>query len=347
MSTCEAEIRRVIGRSLPVLVQAIGAVLDPSDRKAVIRIPAYSGMASGDRLQLFWSGLDVEGVAYRREFTRFISERQVGADIVIVVAGEHIAALDGGSLEVYYTVQSARIRKPARSGSVHLSVGDASTQLLPARLPDAVRDTLDPGRVPEGTLVAIRPYPRMAVGDRVALSWTGITSQASLADALVVEAFALGDELSFWIAPDHIAPSLNATVTIAYSVRQGQQTRHSRAAQIMIGPLIRAGLAPPEVVAAVDGSLSLGDVFEGATISISDAETEAGELLYLKCDGEHFSHRDAREISQDSAGEPLEFSVPYLFWRDHRDSTVKVSYSIERLDDVTQHSGAVLLKVRP
>ena len=347
MSTCEAEIRRFIGKSLPVLRQAIGAVLDPADSKAVIRIPAYGGMTCGDRLLLSWSGLDVEGVVYRRDFTRFISERQVGADIVIVVGGEHIAALDGGSLEIYYALQSARITEPARSGVLHLSVGDASTALLPARVPDAVRDTLDPDRVPEGTLVTLRPYSRMSVGDRVELYWTGVTPQASLVDALVVEAFALGDELSFWIAPDQIAPNLNATVTFGYSVRQGEKTRHSRPAQLMIGPLIRVVLAAPEVLEADDGWLALGDVLEGATISISNAETDIGELVYLKCDGEHYSHRDAHEISKESAGEPLEFSVPYLFWKEHRGSTVKVSYSIERLDDVAQQSEGVMLQVRP
>ena len=347
MSACEAGIRREIGVSVPVLPQARGAVLDPADRKAILRIPPYTGMACGDRLLLSWSGLDVEGVGYYREFARFISDRQVGADVVIIVAGEHIAALDGGSLEVYYTLQSARITEPVRSGSLHVSVGDASTGLLPARVPDAVRDTLDPDRVPEGTLVTIRPYSRMSVGDRVELYWTGIAAQASLADALVVEAFALGGELSFWISPQQIAPNLNATVTMGYSVRRGEKTRHSPPAQLMIGPLIRAVLAPPEILEADDGQLALENVLEGATISIVDAETEGGELVYLKCDGEHFSHRDARELSNESAGEPLEFSVPYSFWKEHRGSTVKVSYSIERLDTVTQQSEAVLLRVRP
>lgn len=347
MSTCEAAIRRVIGESVPVLRQARNFVLDPADSNAVIRIPAFEGMASGDRLQLSWSGLDVEGFVYRREFMRFISERQVGADIVIIVDAEHIAAVDGGALELYYTLQSARITGLARSGSLHLSVGDASTGLLPARVPDAVRDTLDPGRVPEGTLVTIRPYPRMSVGDRVELYWTGIAPQASLTDTLVIEAFALGGELSFWISPAQIEPNLNATVTIGYSVRQGGGTRHSQPSQLMIGPLIRAALAAPEILEADDGWLALEDALEGATIAISNAETEDGELVYLKCNGEHFSHRDAREISQESAGEPLAFSVPYEFWKEHRGSSVKVSYSIERRDDVTQLSEVALLQVRP
>ncbi|MHC8407667.1 hypothetical protein [Pseudomonas sp. TMB3-21] len=346
MSTSEAGIPQEIGLSVPVLHQARGAVLDPADRKAIIRIRPYTGMACGDRLLVSWTGLDVEGVVYRREFARFISERQVGAAVVVVIDGEHIAALDGGSLEVYYTLQSARITEPARSGSLHLSVGDASTGLLPACVPEAVRDTLDPGRVPQGTLVTIRAYSRMSVGDRVELYWTGISPQASLTDTLMIEAFALGGELSFWINPEQIAPNLNSTVTIAYSVRQGEETRHSQPAQLMIGPLIRATLAPPEILEADNGWLALEDVLEGATISIVDAETEDGELVYLKCNGEYFSHRDAREISKESAGEPLEFSVPYPFWKEHRGSTVKVSYSIERLDDVTQQSEMALLQVR-
>ncbi|MNY49484.1 hypothetical protein D3C86_1849150 [compost metagenome] len=78
---------------------------------------------------------------------------------------------------------------------------------------------------------------------------------------------------------------------------------------------------------------------------IDGAGAEEGELVYLKCDGDYFNHRDDREITREMAGEPLVFVVPYRFWREHRDTTIRVAYTVERLDDVSQESEEVLVQV--
>jgi hypothetical protein len=304
-------------------------------------------MACGDKLLLTWSGLDCEGLAYQHEVTRFVSEELVGRDMVFVVPAVHIAALDGGSLEIHYTLVGASLPKPAQSRRLQLNVGDVRQDLLPPIASDAVGGTLDPQRVMDGTLVTIRPYARMAPGDRLLLSWAGITPQASFNDSLAVEDFAVGSELSFWISPDCIGPNLGATVTLSYCVQQeGQAPRYSEPAQVLIGPLVRTPLSAPVVLEADEGDLDLQDAMDGVTVVIADAQAEEGELVYLRCDGDYFNHRDDREISRETAGGPLVFIVPYRFWREHRDLTVRVSYSVERLDDVSQQSGTMYVQVR-
>ena len=331
----------------PQLDQADNSVLDPSENKAIVTVAPYPGMACGDKLVMSWSGIDAEGVAYRHEVSRFVSEAQVGRAVVFCVAGAHIAALDGGSLEVYYTLYSALHCEPAESGRLYLNVGDVRQDLLPAIVNDAVGGTLDPDRVAEGACITIRPYARMAIGDRVLLSWAGVTPQASFNDTLKVEAFTVGGELSFWVRPDFIAPNMGATVTISYCVEhKGQESRLSEPAQLLIGPLERGLLLPPTVLEADEGWLDLQDAIDGVTVVIDNAQAEEGELVYLKCDGEHFSHRDDREISREMAGQPLVFIVPYRFWREHRDLTVQVAYSVERLDDVSQQSEVTLVQVQ-
>jgi hypothetical protein len=331
----------------PVVDQAENAVLDPSDRKAVIKVEPYPGMTCGDKLLLSWVGLDVEGLSYQYETTRFVSEAQVGTEMLWIVPAVHIAALDGGSLEIYYTLVSAGRPGPVQSSRLQLSVGDIKQDLLPAIANDAVGGTLDPERVLEGTLVSIRPYARMAAGDRVLLAWAGLTPDASFNDTLSVEPFAVGGELSFWVPPDCIAPNLGATVALSYCVcHEGQPPRYSEPSQLAIGTLSRDAISPPIVLEADEGVLDLQDAMDGVTVVIEDARTEEGELVYLKCDGEYFSHRDDREISRDMAGQPLVFIVPYRFWREHRDMPVRVSYSVERLDDVSQLSDVTLVLVR-
>jgi hypothetical protein len=136
-------------------------------------------------------------------------------------------------------------------------------------------------------------------------------------------------------------------VVIRYCVEQrGQAPFYSEPAQLSIGPMVRAPLLAPVVLEADEGWLDLQDSIDGVTIVIDDAQTEEGELVYLKCDGVNFSHRDEREILREMAGEPLVFIVPYRFWREHQGSSVRISYSVERLDDVSQLSEAMLVQVQ-
>jgi hypothetical protein len=187
----------------------------------------------------------------------------------------------------------------------------------------------------------------MAVGDRVLLAWAGLTPEASFNDSLKVEPFAVGGELSFWVPHECIASNRDAIVAISYCVyHEGLPPRYSEPTQLAIGTLTREPLLPPIVLESDEGWLDLQDALDGVTVVIEDARTEEGELVYLKCDGEYFSHRDDREITRDMAGQPLVFIVPYRFWREHRDLTVRVSCSVERLDDVSQSSEVTLVQVR-
>lgn len=331
----------------PQLAQADNAVLDPACRKAVVKVLPYPGMASGDRLVLHWSGLDAEGQVYRHEVTHFVSQEQVGRDVVFTVAGLHIGALDGGSLEVYYTLTSRSLPESAQSRRLQLNVGDVRTGLLPLVVNDAVGGTLDPDRVAEGARVTIRPYARMAAGDQVVLFWEGATPETSFNDRLSIEAFAVGHELSFWVNPEFIASDLGSSVTISYCIEQhGRALLYSEPVRLSIGVVQRPPLLAPVILEAEEGWLDLQDSIDGVTLVIDDARTEEGELVYLRCDGVNFSHRDERDISREMAGEPLVFIVPYRFWREHQGSTVRVSYSVERLDDVSQLSDVALVQVQ-
>ncbi|MNP49367.1 hypothetical protein D3C76_1435480 [compost metagenome] len=92
--------------------------------------------------------------------------------------------------------------------------------------------------------------------------------------------------------------------------------------------------------------MDLHDAQDGVTVVIENPRAENGERVYLRCDAEKFNHCEDREITRDTAGEPLVFIVPYRFWREHRDSAIRVSYSVERLDDTCQQSAVTLVQVQ-
>jgi hypothetical protein len=331
----------------PLLEQAENGVLNPSDKKAVIRVQPYPGMTCGDKLLLNWVGLDAEGRACNHQVARFVSEDRVGEDVIFAVGSAHIAALDGGSLEISYSLMSTLCAGPMHSHRLQLSVGDVQADLLPATVNDAVGRTLDPDRVKEGVIVTIKPYARMSAGDWVMLTWAGVSIEGSFSDALKVESFAVGEELSFWVDPECIAPNLGSCVSVDYCVKQtGHNPRYSEVTALMIGRLERGPLLPPIVLEADEGWVDLHDAQDGVTVVIENPRADRGELIYLRCDGEKFNHLDEREVTRDSAGEPLVFIVPYRFWREHRDCAIRVSYSVERCDGSRQQSAATLVQVQ-
>lgn len=324
-----------------------GTVLDPAQSKVVVRIAPYANMACGDQLLLSWEGLDIEGYVYQHEMVRFVSEAQVGKDVIFVIKGLHIAALDGGSLVVHWSLVSATLPEPVSSARVQLSVGDTRPQLLAPHVEGAVGGTLDPARVAEGVLVTLQPYARMAAGDQVSLSWSGSASPLSFKDRLKVEAFSVGDVLSFWVESEYLSAHLGGEVSVQYRVEQvGGAVRESESAKVLIAPFLASELDAPDVLEAEDGVLLADDTIDGVTVVIGNARAQEGELVYLKCNGDFFSHRDDREITRETAGQPLIFIVPQRFWREHQGATVRVAYTVERLDDVSQSSAVTEVRVQ-
>jgi hypothetical protein len=335
------------GRLQPPMLDSVdGAVLDPALPRGIVRVAPYPGMTCGDKLILRWDGLDLEGYAYQHEIVRFVSESQVGREVVFVVKGMHIAALDGGSLEVYWTLVSAARSAPLCSDRLQLTVGDAPPRLLAPHIEESVGAVLDPDRVAQGICITVQPYARMAVGDRVLLCWQTEGAALTYSDSLRVEAFIVGEAFSFWIAPQSVAAVLGDKATVRYQVRQRcGTTRESEPVQIVFAALNRGILDAPDVLESEDGVVQVDDSLDGITVVIGNAQVQEGELVYLKCDGDFFSHADDREISRDMAGQPLVFIVPHKFWREHAGSTVRVAYSVEHLDDVSQASAVTTVRV--
>lgn len=140
-----------------------GAVLDPSLGKVVVRIAPYANMSCGDQLLLSWDGLDIEGFAYQHEMVRYISEAQVGKDIVFVIKA--CTSLHWMAVRWRSTGNcSVRARLNRRCLPVCICPWVMSGNNCLHRLSRGHRRALDPARVPDGTLIVLQPYARMAAG---------------------------------------------------------------------------------------------------------------------------------------------------------------------------------------
>ncbi|SIR89706.1 hypothetical protein [Pseudomonas sp. A214] len=328
----------------PFLAAATAGVINPAWRKVVITVKPYPMMTCGDEVLLFWHGLNSDAEPYRHEVRRFITERHVGRDVVFVVREPHITELDGGSLEISYQVTSKRLPATLVSQPLQLDIGDVSLQLPAAVANDAVGGSLDPARVPEGTCVTIKPYSRMAVGDRLILIASN-DSRAVWRDVLDIEAHAVGREVAFWIDHSLIAPHEGQSLSLTYVVRRGHSVRRAEPMSLHLGPLRRPALKAPRIAGLNAGGLDVDGLQEGVSVVIDDAGLEAGELVWLQCNGS-YAHVAEREITAATAGQALTFVVPAAFWQDQRGRSVHLFYQVERLDDVSQHSEWVTVQVR-
>jgi len=327
----------------PSLAKARGGVVDPAWNKAVVTVKPYPMMACGDEVRLRWHGLNNEGEPYRHETSSFVTERQVGREVVFVVREPHIAELDSGSLELSYQVTGKWIAGVLASDVLQLEVGDRPERLLPPVANDAVRGSLDPARVPEGTRVTIRPYSTMAVGDRLVLSISQ-DSKVLWHDVLHIHQHVLGREVSFWIDHSHMARHVGQRLSLGYVVRHGRSARQSETLSVSIGPLVRPPLQAPRIEQVKEGALDIDALQGPVTVVIDGTGIEAGEWVGLQCDG-RYTHVQEREITETMAGQPLVFEVPAAYWREQRNRLVQLFYQVERLDDVSQRSAQITIEV--
>ncbi|WP_256578665.1 hypothetical protein [Pseudomonas sp. B28(2017)] len=209
----------------------------------------------------------------------------------------------------------------------------------------------------------------MTCGDKLLLSWAGLDVDGLACNHQVahfVSEDRVGEDVIFTVSSAHIAALDGGSLGIGCSLmstcfagpvnshrlqlncvkQAGHGPRYSEVTTLMIGNLERGALPAPTVLEAGEGWVDLLDAQDGVTIVIENTKAEKGELVYLKCEGEKLNHCNDREITRDAVGKPLVFIVPYRFWSEHRDSVIRVSYSVERRDDTCRQSGVTLVKVQ-
>ncbi|MGH8438016.1 MAG: hypothetical protein ACRERW_02960 [Pseudomonas sp.] len=253
----------------PGILQAVGDLLESRLEHAWVLAGPYPGMVAGDVVNLIWQGRRADGSQYLHEEERDVSANDVGNAIEILVAAEHIAVLDGGTLELYYRVSNERavtydIRESARS---YFKVLNLRHELPAPVVLEADGDVLDPEAIiPNGATLRIE-YTDTEAGDVLTYYWQSVYPNGSASDWLPVTEASKGRPVSFRIPSALVEVSRGTTINALYSLRRGDQIRISRVLELYIGTPI-----PVAISNVID---SWGQVENGG-ISVDTAVTIIG-----------------------------------------------------------------------
>ncbi|MNF26720.1 hypothetical protein D3C84_73580 [compost metagenome] len=199
--------------------------------RAVVRIPPWLGMFAGQVVRVVWQGTRGDGRPYAYMEERPLSGSQVGNEVVFVLDGEHVAALAGGNLELFYQVNNPT-GEPWVSERREVWVGEPAPDLVRPDVLEAENDALDPeGIVVATTLVPV--YTGMAAGQTVHLEWLSPIPAGNFFDFIPVTS---ARDLYFSVPEADITPSNGHEVRIRYIAREpGERSRYSDYLNLFIG----------------------------------------------------------------------------------------------------------------
>ncbi|MCU1737170.1 MULTISPECIES: hypothetical protein [unclassified Pseudomonas] len=225
----------------PSFVEAGGSVLDPNLNFYTISVPYYPGRQPGDHLYIVFEGLDASNNPTGFDINAYVSNEPNGAPILRDVDKNEIKRLDGGSLTVYYWINSQR-----KSQELVLSVGSGQPSMPK---PNVIRadsnDVLNPDDVnPITGADVVVPYTGTLPNDIVGLRWRGSLSSAPDQETPPLNPGSAGNPIPFVVPFQYVIGNLNGTVdTDYYIIRTGSPIQRSLIRELTIGSALEL-LAP-------------------------------------------------------------------------------------------------------
>jgi hypothetical protein len=235
---------QLIGRpsllAAPVALDEFARTLDPQLPSARIEIPWDEAMEAGNVIRLVWKGNKESGHAYTPELAAHtISETEAaGPDpIVISIGGEHLRAIDKGTLTLSYWLRSSgvdgEVVEHESLPAVALNIGWPQTVLAEPDVMGEIDGVLDPDDVVTGTQLIVRQYEGQAVGDTVHILWWG-SINGRHRDVVTLDISNERMDLSFHIPAAQIKSNRGGTVRAMYWVERATGPAASAALEMSI-----------------------------------------------------------------------------------------------------------------
>jgi len=268
----------------PVADDARQGALDPALTSTTVSIPFDESMIAGQEIELRWVGTQLDSGSYDPALDQYpISNNDVinQRSIPITVSGQHIDAIKGGKLDLYYLIHSiGDDEKPIKRESIHLESLNIGAPLLELVVPEVEKEqggTLDPEDVLAGLKLTI-PYIGTEAEDVVKFTWSGSTS-GKTSDSITLTSHTAGQPVTFTLVSqfvtDHLLPNRRGTVEVWYEVKRPSEnkTRYSNTLTLKISK------ARP-VLQIVGSRSSSGPYYYSNPTLLNGTPTRSGDVLW-------------------------------------------------------------------
>ncbi|UZD99057.1 carbohydrate binding domain-containing protein [Pseudomonas mediterranea] len=348
---------RIVGRAnplaAPIPLDEIAGTLDPQLPGTTIEIPLDPAMEEGNAIALIWNGITESGSAYTPDLPLHPlskNEAEGSVPIEIVVAGEHLTAIEGGTLDLYYKLlRDAVSREVIEEESLHadlLTIGMPQAELPPPVVEGESDGVLDPADKPNGTRLIVRQYSGQEAGDQVHILWWGsITGRYR--DSLPVTEVTANQDIPFTISAALIEGNRNGTVRAMYWVRRvGGGTSPSEILLMSIG----AGmdLTAPSVKQATGSSptqqLNPVAAKDALTVVIPDYGVQPGDQVSVTWAGTAGAGSYTKPASDLPSNREIDLPVSVIAYNLGR--PVTVTYTVTRNGNESDPSAALNLAVQ-
>ncbi|HEY0287847.1 MAG TPA: Ig-like domain repeat protein, partial [Pseudomonas sp.] len=323
----------------PTILELVGDVLDASLERAHVQI-ITDEIANGDLITLTWLGKRADGQPHLYQTTHPVTASEVGSAVYLPVMDEDISVLQGGTLDVSYSVSNdLDVRDSAH---LNVKVGQRTAELPAPSIVEAPDGTLDPELVPGDATLQVS-YAGTVAGDILTWYWLGEAIEGS--DWVPITTGTAGKPLTFRIGRELIEPNINTEVKVFYSLKLASTGvyKYSAVLDLVIGKVI--GVLPaPTVVEASGGSLDPLKGAAGVNVQVSYASMEVGDLVTLVWLGAPGPGSPSDQTSPGSASGLVSFKVPDSVIGGNIDRDVSVSYRVKR-NTIDRQSEVLPLKV--
>ncbi|MBV6752184.1 hypothetical protein KV580_17845 [Pseudomonas chlororaphis] len=219
----------------PSFVESSGSVLDPDLNFYTISVPYYPGRQPGDHLYIVFEGLDASNNPTGFDINAYVSNEPNGDPVLRNVDKNEIKRLDGGSLTVYYWINSQR-----KSQELTLSVGSGQPYLDKPDVIQANNDVLNPDDVNPSIGADVEaPYTGTLVNDIIGLRWRGSLISAPDQETPPLSSGSAGRPYPFVVPFQYVIGNLNGTVNTDYYIkRTGSPILRSLVRELTIGATV-------------------------------------------------------------------------------------------------------------
>jgi hypothetical protein len=250
-------IGEIVRMAAPVAMDAQQGALDPELPQTTVQIPWDDNMAAGDQITLKWIGTRPDQTIYDPALApHLISSGEANSELplFLTIAGTHLKAIDGGTLELYFLLEkdvNGTIDKRESARTSALNVGEARPELPAPAIYDVIDGTMDPGLA--GTTMWVLNYTGKAIGDVVHALWKGSQS-GEFNNSAPVNSFSLTNPIDFTIASTLIAPNDGGTVQASYWVIRAANGHRSDSQLLTFSVGKPVVLDPPAITGLTDSN---------------------------------------------------------------------------------------------